>query len=98
MAARRLLERVALRMPGWRSARDMWNFLDYEQPSAADASRYEGGTPKFIGALSLATSMDVLANAGIERIGAHVLALTDRLADGCARAVGASPVTARPRT
>ncbi len=77
-----LLERVALRMPGWRSARDMWNFLDYGQPPAPDATRYEGGTPNFIGALSLATSMDVLAAAGVERIGAHVLALTDRLDDG----------------
>ncbi|HEX3550882.1 MAG TPA: aminotransferase class V-fold PLP-dependent enzyme [Candidatus Elarobacter sp.] len=77
-----LLDRVAVRMPGWRSVNDMWDFLDYEQPLVPDASRYEGGTPNFIGALSLATSIDVLASAGIERIGRHVLALTDRLADG----------------
>jgi cysteine desulfurase/selenocysteine lyase len=77
-----LLDRVALRMPGWRSVEDIWNFLDYTQPPAPDATRFEGGTPNILGALSLATSMDLLANAGIERIGAHVLALTDRLADG----------------
>ena len=77
-----LLDRVALRMPGWRSAADMWDFLDYTQPPAPDASRYEGGTPNFLGALSLATSIDVLADAGIERIAAHVLALTDGLVDG----------------
>ncbi len=69
-------------MPGWRSVADMWDFLDYAQPPAPDASRYEGGTPNIIGALSLATSIDVLADAGIERIAAHVLALTDRLAEG----------------
>ena len=77
-----LLDRVALRLPGWRSVADMWDFLDYTQGPAPDASRYEGGTPNFLGALSLATSIDVLANTGIERIGAHVLALTDRLAEG----------------
>lgn len=77
-----LLDRIALRMPGWRSAQDMWNFLDYDQLPTADASRYEGGTPNFLGALSLATSIDVLRDAGIARIGAHVLALTDRLTEG----------------
>jgi selenocysteine lyase/cysteine desulfurase len=30
----------------------------------------------------MATSMDVLASAGVERIAAHVVALTDRLVDG----------------
>ncbi len=77
-----LLDRVALRMPGWRSVADMWNFLDYAQGPAPDASRYEGGTPNFLGALSLSTSIGVLADAGIDRIAAHVLALTDRLAEG----------------
>jgi selenocysteine lyase/cysteine desulfurase len=79
-----LLDRVALRLPGWRSVEDIWNFLDYDQPPAPNASRFEGGTPNIIGALSLATSMDVLAGAGVDRIGAHVLALTDRLCEGAA--------------
>ena len=90
-----LLDRIALRLPGWRSVEDIWNFLDYEQPPAPNASRYEGGTPNIIGALSLATSMDVLANAGIDRIGAHVLALTDRCRRPAARAAGRSPATVR---
>jgi selenocysteine lyase/cysteine desulfurase len=77
-----LLDRVATRLPGWRSAADMWNFLDYDQPYGAEAARYEGGTPNVLGALSLVTSMDVLAAAGIERIAAHVLSLTDRLDAG----------------
>jgi cysteine desulfurase / selenocysteine lyase len=91
-----LLDRIALRMPGWRSASDMWNFLDYAQPPAADASRYEGGTPNFIGALSLVTSMDVLAAAGLDRIAAHVLALTDRLTEGL-RSRGYDVVSDRTR-
>jgi selenocysteine lyase/cysteine desulfurase len=35
-----------------------------------------------LGALSLATSMDVLQTAGLGRIGSHILALTDRLDEG----------------
>ncbi|MBV8750163.1 MAG: aminotransferase class V-fold PLP-dependent enzyme [Candidatus Eremiobacteraeota bacterium] len=77
-----LFDRVAVRLPGWRSVEDIWNFLDYAQRLARDASRYDGGTPNFAGALSMATSIDVLANAGVERIAAHVLALTDHLVDG----------------
>jgi selenocysteine lyase/cysteine desulfurase len=77
-----LLDRIALRLPGWRSVADMWNFLDYGQPPAPNASRFEGGTPNILGALSIATSIDVLQNAGLERIGGHVIALTDRLCDG----------------
>jgi selenocysteine lyase/cysteine desulfurase len=64
----------------------MWNFLDYEQPFVADATRFEGGTPNFIGALSLAESIAVIDAAGTSRIGAHVLELTDRLVDGLDRA------------
>ena len=77
-----LLDRVALRFPGWRSPANMWEFLDYAQPPAPNASRFEGGTVNIAGALSLATSIDVLAAAGPERIAAHVIALTDRLVDG----------------
>lgn len=77
-----LLERIALRLPGWRSVADIWDYLAYDQPLAPDASRYEAGTPNLLGALALATSVGVLAEAGVERIAAHVLALTDRLAEG----------------
>ncbi len=76
-----LIERIALNLPSWRSVADMWNFLDYDQAWAKDATRYEGGTPNFAGALSLATSIRLLAQAGTDCIGAHVLALTDYLCE-----------------
>ncbi len=72
----------------------MWDFLDYEQPFCADATRFEGGTPNFIGALSLAESIDVIESAGTTRIAQHVLALTDRLAEGLS-AQGAELATVR---
>lgn len=80
-----LIERLDLASPGWRSTADMWDFLDYDQPFVADATRFEGGTPNFIGALSLAESIDVIDRAGTPRIAAHVLDLTDRLVDGLNR-------------
>jgi cysteine desulfurase/selenocysteine lyase len=104
-----LLDRIATNLPGWRSTADIWNFLDYEQPWAPDATRYEAGTPNILGAFSLATSIDLLRAAGIERIAAHVLALTDRLVEGLRRkdyvllserngAERSGIVTFRPRT
>jgi selenocysteine lyase/cysteine desulfurase len=77
-----LIERLELALPGWRSVQNIWDFTNYEQPLAADATRFEGGTPNFIGALSLNESIQVLEAAGTERIAAHVLALTDRLVEG----------------
>lgn len=77
-----LLDRLALGEPGWRSMEDMWDFLNYEQPYVGNASRFEGGTPNFIGALSLDRSIEAIEEAGAEAIGRHVLALTDRLYEG----------------
>jgi selenocysteine lyase/cysteine desulfurase len=79
-----LMERLELALPGWRSVADMWNFLDYAQAPAPDATRFEGGTPNFIGVLSLNESIKVMQAAGTERIAAHVLGLTDRLAEALA--------------
>ena len=77
-----LLDRLVTGSPGWRSVSDIWDFLEYDQPFAPNASRFEGGTPNFIGAVSLDRSMSVIEEAGTQAIGAHVLDLTDHLAEG----------------
>jgi selenocysteine lyase/cysteine desulfurase len=64
----------------------MWNFLEYDQPLAPDATRFEGGTPNFIGALSLAESIAVIEAAGTANVARHVVELTDRLVQGLAEA------------
>jgi selenocysteine lyase/cysteine desulfurase len=89
-----LRERLAVRWRGWRDVSDIWNFLDYEQPLAAGAARYEGGTQNFYGIAALDASVALLASAGTERIGAHVLALTNRLVRGL-EALGAIVQTPR---
>jgi len=92
-----LLDRIGTAFPGWRSTADMWNFLDYGQSYVADVTRFEGGTPNFIGALSLAESIGVIEASGTPRIAAHVLELTDGLVDGLQRA-GAEIASVRSAT
>ena len=82
---RSVMERLRVALPGWRSVADMWAFHDYEQPWIEEASRYEGGTPNFLGALSLATSATFLREAGTHAIQTHILALRERLIDGLSR-------------
>ena len=88
-----LIERLRLAAPGWRSAADIWDFYDYEQPFASNASRFEGGTPNFIGALSMHESISVLAAAS-GSIGDYVLMLTDYFYERL-QAIGATVVSPR---
>jgi cysteine desulfurase / selenocysteine lyase len=78
---------LELAMPGWRSMLDMWDFVNYEQPYTPELSRFEGGTPNFLGALSLATSIEFLQRHDVRSaVASHVLALTDRLCEELQRA------------
>lgn len=90
-----LIDRLALAAPGWRSMQDMWDFPRFDQPYSADASRYEGGTPNFLGALSFAISIDLIERSGgTVAIAPHVLALTDELCEGLQR-LGATVASLR---
>jgi selenocysteine lyase/cysteine desulfurase len=89
-----LIEQLELAAPGWRSVKDFWSFLEYDQPLVPGATRFEGGTPNFIGALSLAKSIEIMEEAGTAGIARHVLALTDHLVDGL-RSAGAEPASLR---
>ncbi len=80
-----LRERLSVAVPGWRAVADMWDFLNYDQPWVADASRFEGGTANMIGVLSLASSTEFLQCYDRSAVERHVLALTDRLAEGLQR-------------
>lgn len=90
----RLGERLQLRMPGWRSLRDMWDFQNYEQPFSKDAMRFEGGSPNLLGTLALVSAIDLFEQSGQSAIARHVLALTDRFCEGLHR-LGAELSTLR---
>jgi cysteine desulfurase/selenocysteine lyase len=89
-----LRERLHVRWRGWRDVADMWDFLNYDQPLAPNAARLEGGTLNFLGLHALGISSAYLHDIGLERIGAHVLAVSDYLVDGLRR-VGAEIVSLR---
>lgn len=89
-----LLDELRLASPGWRSVSDIWDFLNYDQALVEDASRFEGGTPNFIGALSLAGAVELFEQVGVQTIADHVLMLTDRLVGGL-RQLGAQIATLR---
>ncbi|MEO6835880.1 MAG: aminotransferase class V-fold PLP-dependent enzyme [Candidatus Tumulicola sp.] len=81
-----LVDRLALAMPGWRSMADIWDFHRYDQAYSPDAVRFEGGTPNFLGTVSLVKSIELFERSGPAAIERHVLALTDRLCEGLERA------------
>ena len=81
-----LHDRLAVRWRGWRDVENIWDFFAYDQPLAASAARFEGGTVNFLGIAALGASIDALSAAGVENIEAHVLRLTERLAEGLTRA------------
>ncbi len=83
-----LRDRLRVAAPGWRSVADMWDFHNGAQGWIENVSRFEGGTPNFIGALSLATSLGLFQSVGIARIERHIAALRARL-DAGVRALGA---------
>jgi len=91
-----LRDRLRLAAPGWRSVADMWDFLNYEQPWTDESSRFEGGTPNFIGALSLASSVEIFERYDPASIERHILALTDHLCEGL-RGAGARTLAPRGR-
>ncbi|MBV8196628.1 MAG: aminotransferase class V-fold PLP-dependent enzyme [Candidatus Eremiobacteraeota bacterium] len=90
----RMSERLELAVPGWRSMRDMWDFSNYDQPYAAEAMRFEGGTPNLIGTLSIVSAIELFERGGKAAIATHVLNLTDRLCEDLRR-MGAELLTVR---
>jgi selenocysteine lyase/cysteine desulfurase len=88
--------RVRLRPlePGWNSMahREQWDELGFHYDDTA--RRYEGGMPNISGISGLGAALDLLLDAGVEAIWAHVDALCEHVCDGLTR-LGATVVTER---
>jgi selenocysteine lyase/cysteine desulfurase len=80
--APRVRDRLRPLEPGWASVvhRGEWTNLDLVFDDSA--KRFEGGSPNEAGTIALGASLDVLLDAGIDRIWAHVDRLCDRLVEG----------------
>lgn len=77
-----LIEQLSPVFMGWRSTVDPENYYDYNMPWHPDARRFEEATLNIPGLLGLRASMELLMEAGLERIRAHLLGLTGQLAEG----------------
>ena len=77
----RAKERIQPTSRGWTSVADAWNFDDREQPLVTDSRAWEtgmGGSALFYG---LEQSLQILCEAGVERIAAYLAELTDFLCE-----------------
>jgi len=67
---------------GWTNVAGYNDYASRDMALRQDAGRYECGTLNTIGCYGLRASMGLLLEAGVERVGRTVQALTDRLAAG----------------
>jgi selenocysteine lyase/cysteine desulfurase len=83
--------------PGWASVahRGDWDNLDFVLDDSA--RRFEGGSPNAAGIVALDGSLQVIEEAGVERIWDYVDRLCTRLADGLSAIDGAHVLCDRSR-
>lgn len=70
---------------GWTNVARYADYGSGDMELRPDAGRYECGTLNTIGCLGLQSAIELVLEIGVERIGAAVQALADRLAAGAAR-------------
>lgn len=80
---------------GWLAVKDPWSFYDYEQPLAASARRYEGGSLNMPSLWGLHAAIGTLLEFGLDGIERHILALTSRLMENLSILPGVTVVTPR---
>jgi cysteine desulfurase / selenocysteine lyase len=80
--------------PGWNSMthREQWDELGFSYDHSA--RRFEGGMPNIAGIAALGASMDLLLEAGVDAIWAHVDALCEQVHDGLT-SLGATVISDR---
>lgn len=74
-----LQSRIRQQHLGWLSVADPWQFTNYDQPLAASARRYEGGTLNIIGLVGMRAAVRTLLEIGILPIEGHLLTITGLL-------------------
>jgi selenocysteine lyase/cysteine desulfurase len=81
-----LVERLRPVLCSWRSVESPMRFLDYAQPLAAGAQRFEAATINYPAVVAFGESLRILAASGLAALERHVLALGDRLIRGATAA------------
>lgn len=76
-----LQENITQQHVGWLAAANAWDFFNFDQPLAASAQRYEGGTLNIPGIWAVHAALRTLLEFGAANIENHILALTQILTD-----------------
>lgn len=76
---RQRLPELDLAMGGWRGVVEHEEFFRYDSGWFPNARRFEVGSLNYLGVTGMGASLQLLLDAGIERIEARILALTDYL-------------------
>lgn len=77
----RVIERVKPTVVGWTSVKDYENYLDYNLDYREGAPRFECGSLNTAGVYGLGAAIDLFLEVGPEKIEAHLLGLSDYLAE-----------------
>lgn len=80
--------------PGWHSVVQRGDYEDHRLVHDPTARRFEGGTPNYAGVWGLGASLDLLLDAGVDRVWSHVDGLCSRLVEGLA-GIGAEVLSDR---
>jgi selenocysteine lyase/cysteine desulfurase len=78
------LERLRLHQFGWHMLADHGDYTRLEWTPAADARRFECGSPNMLGIHALSASLSLLEEVGMEAVAARILHHAGRLAEGLA--------------
>ena len=76
--------RVRPVLVGWHSTTGAWDFDRARFELRPDARRFEEGSPSYLSVWALGEAVGLLHEVGVERIGARITALLDRLYRGLA--------------
>jgi selenocysteine lyase/cysteine desulfurase len=95
-ARRRLVGGLRPTATGWFADEDIFAMDDRDYSPAADAARFQAGTPPIPSIYAGVAGMNLVKAAGVERTAEHVRGLTQRLADGV-RELGGRVVTPERR-
>jgi selenocysteine lyase/cysteine desulfurase len=75
--SRRAMERVKPTLVGWLSLNDPDDYLNYDQPYAPNARRFESGGLNTAGVAGLGAAIELFLQIGVEKIESYLLGLGD---------------------
>ncbi|MGE0129468.1 MAG: aminotransferase class V-fold PLP-dependent enzyme [Blastocatellales bacterium] len=77
--SRRAMERVKPTLVGWQSVNNPEDYLNYDQPYALNARRFEPGALNTVGVVGLGAAIELFLQIGVEKIESYLLDLGDYL-------------------